>query len=206
MTNNKMLIQDAFINILAKESFYNITVKNIIEVAGVSRSTFYNYYQDKILLLKDITSTFLEGMVAKVQQIAEKGVQIFLEAAESKYYFFLEEFFIYMRQHHRYLKVLLRENNGTNFRSNFLVTMNKTIIKVLTQWDLYELFQSNPFSEYILQIITASCIVTFTKWLRSDMKISEKEMTAFFSQFLSGQFSDTMLEHAKQQLGLESNH
>lgn len=200
VSNNKVLIRDAFISILSKESFYDITVKNIIEVAGVSRSTFYNYYQDKQVLLKEIQGELIDGFLAVVQDIGDKGLNYLLEAMEGDDYRICESFFSYIKKKQKYLKVLFKENNGTNFRSVFLVAMNKAAVKVLKHWGLYDAFAANMFSDYIMQILTAAGIVTFTKWLKSDMKISERDMTCFFFKFWNGNFHADLVNYAKQRL------
>lgn len=196
MSNNKGLIRDSLINILSTESFYDITVKRIIEVAGVSRSTFYNYYQDKHELMAEIQNELIDGFLAILQDISARGLNRVLEAVERKYYQFFEAFFVYVKKHHTYFRVLLKENNGINFRASFLMAINKEILKTLKAWNIYDLYANNPFSEYILQILTASIIVTFTKWLKSDMKINEYEMAGFFSQFWSGQFCKNWADYA----------
>lgn len=205
MSNNKGLIRDSLINILSTESFYDITVKRIIEVAGVSRSTFYNYYQDKHELMAEIQNELIDGFLAILQDISARGLTHVLEAVERRYYQFFEAFFIYVKKHHTYFRVLLKESNGINFRASFLMAINKEILKTLKAWNVYDVYASNPFSEYVLQILTASIIVCFTKWLKSDMKINEYEMAGFFSQFWSGQFCKNWVDYATKHKFLIGN-
>lgn len=43
----KAALSDAFLTLLSKKTFDEISVSNIIDLAGYSRTTFYSYYQDK---------------------------------------------------------------------------------------------------------------------------------------------------------------
>ena len=51
-THNK--IEIAFRELLSQKPFKDITINNIVEKAGINRSTFYTHFQDKYELLNDI--------------------------------------------------------------------------------------------------------------------------------------------------------
>lgn len=50
-------IENAMIVLLQQKSFEKITVQNILDVALVNRSTFYQHYADKYALLQSISDT-----------------------------------------------------------------------------------------------------------------------------------------------------
>ena len=50
--NNK--IQKVFIELYAKENFNKISVKNVCSKSNISRTTFYNYYDDLYEVLGNI--------------------------------------------------------------------------------------------------------------------------------------------------------
>lgn len=59
----RWLITEAFITLLAVYPFEKITVHAIVHKAGISRSTFYMHFQDKIDLLDQMTEQILGELV-----------------------------------------------------------------------------------------------------------------------------------------------
>ena len=53
-------MDEAFLTLLAKKGFEYITIKEICEVAGVNRSTFYLYYETMSDLLSESVSRMNE--------------------------------------------------------------------------------------------------------------------------------------------------
>ena len=54
-------IFNAFISLLSKKNYNNITVGEIIEVANVGRATFYLHFETKDFLLKDLAIPNVSG-------------------------------------------------------------------------------------------------------------------------------------------------
>lgn len=52
-------IQDALIQLCKSEWYYNITVQDICQQAGVNRTTFYRYYDTRDDLLKELESQYV---------------------------------------------------------------------------------------------------------------------------------------------------
>ena len=48
------LIFNAFIQLLSKKHYNNVTVGEIIEIADIGRATFYSHFETKDFLLKDL--------------------------------------------------------------------------------------------------------------------------------------------------------
>lgn len=71
----KQYIDYAFLQLLEAQSFKEISVKDIVRKAGISRSTFYLHYQDKYDLLdkvrEQLTDTFLSYYDVPDQDINE---------------------------------------------------------------------------------------------------------------------------------------
>ncbi|UFT99960.1 TetR/AcrR family transcriptional regulator [Radiobacillus kanasensis] len=54
MSNAKETIIEAFLQLLYEKKFEDLTVKQIIQKAGFSRSTFYLHFADKYELMEDV--------------------------------------------------------------------------------------------------------------------------------------------------------
>lgn len=76
MNRVEKMIRDSFLDLLKTKSFYNISVKEILEKDHISRTSFYKYYQDKYDLLdkiqKELISSFdqfLQNMVREYKDL-----------------------------------------------------------------------------------------------------------------------------------------
>lgn len=63
----KLAIRQSFMELLAESAFDRITVRDITARSGVSRNTFYYYYQDIYALAEDIFNEEIEKVVARVK-------------------------------------------------------------------------------------------------------------------------------------------
>ena len=58
--NTALLMNQALIELLNKKEYDFITIKEICEVAGVNRSTFYLHYENTADLLEETTQYILD--------------------------------------------------------------------------------------------------------------------------------------------------
>ncbi len=68
----KNAIRESFLRLLAQRSFDKITVKSIVEDCGLTRNTFYYYYEDTYDILDDI----LTQEILKYSKLASEGADI----------------------------------------------------------------------------------------------------------------------------------
>ena len=66
----KSAIRESFLKLLAQKTFDKITVKSIVEDCGLTRNTFYYYYEDTYDILDDI----LTQEILKYTKLSENGV------------------------------------------------------------------------------------------------------------------------------------
>ena len=58
--NTAIRMDEALLSLLEKKDFEYITIKEICDVAGVNRSTFYLHYENTYDLLKETTQYILD--------------------------------------------------------------------------------------------------------------------------------------------------
>ena len=61
-------IFNAFISLLSKKHYNNITVGEIIEIADVGRATFYSHFETKDFLLKELCVELFEHLFASANK------------------------------------------------------------------------------------------------------------------------------------------
>lgn len=67
---------DALVELLVQKSFDEITVQDVLDRAGVSRSTFYTHFRDKNDLFFSDSDEFLEGMAMALSRFGDKSERV----------------------------------------------------------------------------------------------------------------------------------
>ena len=67
---------DALVELLVQKPFDDITVQDVLERAGVSRSTFYTHYRDKNDLFLSDAEDLFEGMATALSRFGDKSERI----------------------------------------------------------------------------------------------------------------------------------
>ncbi len=76
VTNTKNRLVEALLVCLEKKGIYELKVKDIIEVSGVSTRTFYQYYADVNSLVADVENDFIEGYKDSIRRDRESLANI----------------------------------------------------------------------------------------------------------------------------------
>jgi AcrR family transcriptional regulator len=67
---------DALMELLVKKPFDDITVQDVLDGAGVSRSTFYAHYRDKNDLFLSDVDEFFESMATALSRFGDKSERL----------------------------------------------------------------------------------------------------------------------------------
>ena len=67
---------DALVELLVKKPLDDITVQDVLDGAGVSRSTFYTHYRDTNDLLLSDAEDFFEGMATALSRFGDKSERV----------------------------------------------------------------------------------------------------------------------------------
>ena len=117
----KKMIQESLVELMARKSILNIRVQEICDCAGISRSTFYTYYNDQYDLLKQIEKQTFKGMEHIVRGYSSEFTKngkiskinsIELEEA-------IQGFLQYIADNNDSIQVLLSENGDYLFQKRF---------------------------------------------------------------------------------------
>jgi AcrR family transcriptional regulator len=101
------MLGDALIALMQQKSFKEITVQDVLDRAGVGRSTFYVHYSDKNdLLLSDIED-FLESFSTALKR----------QGASTKRLLPVQEFFVHLRDTQELHGALVRSGKMTDVQA-----------------------------------------------------------------------------------------
>ncbi len=97
----------AFFQLAEKKNIYKITVREITELAGYNRTTFYRHFMDVPAVLEYVEDQFIDEMAETVLPVLEKSQTL----GDEFFQLYLEKF----RERQEILEVLLRDENRTPF-------------------------------------------------------------------------------------------
>ncbi len=76
MRRTRDRLGDALVELLVQKPFDDITVQDVLDRAGVSRSTFYTHYRDKNDLFLSDAEEFFEGMATALSRFGDKSERV----------------------------------------------------------------------------------------------------------------------------------
>ena len=81
--NTAIRMDEALITLLEKKDFEYITIKEICDIAGVNRSTFYLHYENTSYLLKETTRYIIDKHLA-YYEIDQKRISLQFETQSTQ--------------------------------------------------------------------------------------------------------------------------
>lgn len=168
---SKELISMAVYQLMYKIPFSKINVKMVCDKAGVSRMTFYRYYNT----LEDIFIDFSDERFADFYELH-------MENREITVGYFAKNIISYLKRYERQIKML--EKSGLMYilvapferYASYLINHTKQIEKIRND---------NPLS---VAYVAGGMFNVIFYWSKHDFKIKEEEMSKMFEELISKQF------------------
>lgn len=161
----KQGIQEALTELLEKKSIDKISVKEITDIAGINRGTFYLHYVDKYdLMEKSINQLMIEISETgfNILNLAQRNIHS--ELSRKK---LIDEFttlFKYIQKNSRLIKSLTNENSSYSFHHKFNELLKDRLIAKLGSR------QKNVPAIYIVSAFSYSIQGIIRTWLESGME------------------------------------
>lgn len=161
----KQGIQEALTELLEKKSINKISVKEITDIAGINRGTFYLHYVDKYdLMEKSINQLMIEisETGSNILNLAQRHIHS--ELSRKKLVDEFTTLFKYIQKNSRLIKSLTNENSSYSFHHKFNELLKDRLIAKLgpKQKDVPAIYIVSAFSYSIQGIIRT--------WLESGME------------------------------------
>lgn len=173
------LIDKSFIQLMENIGFSKISVKKIIEIAGINRSTFYSHYLDKFDLLDKIENNLLIDLKTIIlNDYIEKNMSVefnidFLE-------FHTHHVVNYMYQNGKLFALLMSEKGNPQFMNKF-INASKNF---WTERNINE-YLSVP-QHYIFAAMSGMMINLFIEWIKNDFKETPDEFSDIIINIIKG--------------------
>ncbi len=158
----RMNLGEAIIALMQKKDYDKITVSEIAQKAGVSRMTYYNYFETK----EDVLSNYLEEII--LQYVDESNLRTDIGVMlEYKHILFSLEYF--------------------DQYASFFLTLSKAgfysiIIDAVNDF-MYKRFKEN-MNIYELYCFAGALLNLFIKWEENRDEMSAEEVAQIISRFL----------------------
>jgi len=156
---SKMVMRESLMELMKEKSILSVSVKDICDLADISRSTFYDHYKDQYDLLKQIedeTLAYFEDMLNRY-----KDKQTKKDTGQM-----VEEMLTYIANNGNTIHVLLSENGDLTFQKKLLYhfIMHNQITKYFTEKQ-----QSEETMPYYSVFLVHGAIGLIQHWLKDNM-------------------------------------
>ena len=183
-------MDEAFLTLLAKKDFEYITVKEICEVAGVNRSTFYLHYETMSDLLAESVSRMNEQFLACMEKDSEAFSAKLQNCPRDEIYLITPD---YLTPYLGYIK-----NNKQLFRA---VTENAAVLGMDKSYDRMFHHVFTPILDrygvpeqdrtYIMAFYIQGLMAIISEWLKNDCADSITYVTGVIQQCVKMPQSET---------------
>lgn len=165
----------AFIDLLRKKEFSQITVGEIIEGADVGRATFYAHFETKDYLLKELCRELFCHIFDAMEGGAHEHRHIFAcDAPESVFLHLIK----HLQQNDNQILELLSGQNNELFLQYFKCNLREL---VESQLSLFDHRKSRILPEdFWIHHITATFVETVRWWVDHGMKQTPETVTEYF--------------------------
>jgi len=171
----RMAIFSAFITLLNKKQFNQITVEEIINLANVGRATFYSHFETKDLLLKEFCQELFSHIFES--DIGNENLHSHLFDCDSKSPTFLHLFSHLQKNDNHILELLSCENNSL-FLGYFKQSLTNLIENQLYLFNKEKYY--NLPKDFFINHVASTFVETVSYWINNGLKQSADEITEYF--------------------------
>jgi AcrR family transcriptional regulator len=168
--------KDSLLELMKTTPIRDIPVKAICSEAGISRSTFYTYYNDPYDLLYEIQNETLAKFEAKFA----KQIQRF-DLREIRNYY--EETLRYIAENNDSIRVLLSENGDPSFVKK-IIEWSIVNTQIVIKHTLEESVDEKMERAYSVFLVHGG-IALFQDWIKQDMDIPIPKMAKIFTKIIN---------------------
>ena len=173
-------IYGAFLELIEKKGFEEITTTDIIVASGYSRGTFYAYFEDKYDLANKVLENEIHNFVDIIAGTIKRRKRIVIEPGV---YEPVYQLFLHVNEHHRLYKLILESKIPGYTLDQFVVALNERFKKEvdveLNQWP-------DGFSkDFYTYVNTYTFIIYIKYWGMHDFELSVDYMAEQVTHMLN---------------------
>ncbi|GBU29627.1 TetR family transcriptional regulator [Treponema sp. R8-4-B8] len=173
----KMVIRESLTELMKEKSILSVSVKDICDLADISRSTFYDHYKDQYDLLKQIEDETLDYFEDMLNRYKDKQTK--KETGQM-----VEEMLTYIANNGNTIHVLLSENGDLDFQKKLLYhfVMHNQITKYFSEKQ-----QSEETMPYYTVFLVHGAIGLIQHWLKNNMAMPVSQLAKMLMKWTEHQ-------------------
>ena len=185
--NTALRMDQAFLKLLEQKDMEYITVKEICEVAGVNRSTFYLHYETIGDLLAESVQYMNEQFLEHMKLCAKVHVSKIRDCPLDELYLvtpaYLTPYLEYIAQNKRLFRTALKNSGSLGLDRIYSRMMRHVFTPILERFQIAE-----PDRPYMVAFYIHGLMAILSEWLKHDCVDSIPHVCAVMEQcVMSGQ-------------------
>ena len=169
----KEVLKNSFFSLLSKKPFNQITVKEIVELADINRSTFYHYYTDVSDMLVCIEEEIYQQFVNLIDENLKKKTEREITSHTVTSLDFLADIGTIAKNNPAFCRCIFSDYGDIAFlhRLNNLIAIN-------TKELFNELFERNyKEGSFLYAFIKGGVLGILKRWMDNDFNESPEEIS-----------------------------
>jgi AcrR family transcriptional regulator len=171
-------LKDSLVECMKTTPIREIPIKAICAGAGVSRSTFYAYYNDQYDLLREIE----EETFAETDKIIQPYLKIAPKSRNRAVNNLLHDILQNIADNGNSIQVLLSENGDSDFQKKFFRNGIEVAQKIMDGVSIKP--QGDRAARYGFVFVVAGMIALVQEWLKNGMDAPVSEMAKMLTRLM----------------------
>ena len=183
--NTAKKMNEALINLIDKKDFEYVTVKEICEMAGVNRSTFYLHYENISDLLAETTRYIIDGFLAYFTHDKSRLVLNVETTPINDLQFIKPEYIMpylsYVRENRRVFKTAVKHLGTLDFDNVYERMFFHIFNPILERFNI----PANE-REYTMKFYLTGITAMVMDWLKNDCRESDEDICRIIIRCIDG--------------------
>ena len=171
-------IHNSFVKLINKMDYNDISIQNILDDSGVSRSTFYAHYKTKDELLLSISNHIFSHVFSKT--LEEEETHDYSKDIFYDYRHLIEHIFYHVQDEKELFEGILKSNGTKIFMDEF----RKQLFRFVDSYYNNYPHTNNIPLELEKSIAVEEFIVILKYWINDGFKETPEEIAKYFIQML----------------------
>jgi AcrR family transcriptional regulator len=157
------ILRDSLVTLMKEKSILNISIKDICEKAGISRSTFYTYYNNQYDLLRQME----KETVIEMEKIVQPYISGAQKSSNQTTIALLQDILQYIINNNNSVQVLLSENGDSGFQKKFFHNGIKYMWQIIEAIGIKA--PDEKVAKYGFAFLVGGFITLVQEWLKNGM-------------------------------------
>lgn len=160
--------KQALIELIKRDGYHSVSVKDIVNQAAYNRSTFYVHYQDKIQLAEDLLDSLLQGLMNSAGKPYVPGQKLFTTKLNRPSFNIIS----YIYENRNFFELIKYDDTLPGLHTKF----PQTILKIYQEQFKFETINNIPVNmDYFKRYTAYGFYGLILNWINSGFKESQEE-------------------------------